>query len=218
MSGWERLREIDCVVIDDCPDYVSSAFGAFLVVIDLFPMWVPLVFFSVSLWQAELIFSIFGIAISADYWINFGLRQAFQQPPPTPGCGEQYEMPALATQHAIMACILLLSMIVIWNLYVSEWKLVIMFSFVSLVVFARIYIGYNTAAQLQAGTIAGLVHGLAWIAFIYYLIYPHMDDIIRWPIVRWFGFQNDICRPRSYRSYETVTAEPQPVRRRFVRL
>ena len=198
MSGWHELRRIGCLVEPRCPDYIDNLFGAFLVTADLFPVTMTLVFFGASLIRSEFVLFYTSLGLTADYWINYALRQIFRQMPPVPGCGEQFEMPALSTQHAVFVTMLMLLVVVRWRIYVSEWKCFVLFAFVGTVTYARVYIGFNTAAQLLAGAGVGLLHGLAWFALYNWWVHPHVDSIIGWPVVRWFDFRNTLCVPRHY--------------------
>lgn len=193
MSSWERLGDIGCVVAPICPEYVDSLWGAFLVLADFFPVTITLIFFGASLIRAEFVLFYISLGLTVDYWLNYALRAAIGDPPPTPGCGEAGEMPALATQHAVFITAMALLVICRWRVYFSEWKTFVLFAFVSIVTYARVYIGYNTPAQLLVGAAVGLAHALCWFALFHWLLAPRVERVIRWPLVRWGGFKNTVC-------------------------
>jgi predicted small integral membrane protein len=195
------LWDTDAVIIGVCVNYVSNWIGKGLFVINLFPWILTIMAFTASRVRREFSLFVLGVASSMNIFLNWALRWIIQQPPPIPGCGETYEMPALATQHSIFITMLLLFGMAAWNVYVSEENLVIAFAFLAVTTFARVYIGFNTAAQLIVGACVGVVHALLWMSLFYYLIVPRIAWFLsHWPFT-YMRYVDTICVHRPYRRF-----------------
>jgi membrane-associated phospholipid phosphatase len=199
MSGWDLIiNNIGRMVTPECVVYEDNFFGAMLVLANLFPIILPLVIVIVSWTMQELLLTIIGLIMSTNYWLNYGLQYAIRQPPPTVGCGNTYEMPSLATQYAVMIALIYVYCVNAWKLYASEMRIILSVVAVTVFTYARIYIGFNTPAQLYVGAMIGAAYGTAWFLVILFVIAPRMDRIIHWPLVRRWYLRNEICQPRSF--------------------
>lgn len=192
MSDWSEV-DLGRLVLPECSGiYVDSWWGQLLVAIDLFPLTMTLVIFGASVRRSEFIMFYGGLTLSVNLWLNYGLRRAFQQPGPAPPCGGNFQMPALATQHSVCIALFVLLVVAAWSLRVSMRNMSVLMAFVGTVTYARIYIGKNSAQQLMAGVGFGTLMALASFFLYRWLIHPYVEHIIRWPIVRWFGFANTL--------------------------
>jgi len=202
--GVTGLDALECDAVLNCPAYTAGTFGQLMVLFSYYPLWMTLMFFGASWVRAELVLSLIGFALMADTGINWALRELIAQPVPTPGCGEQYGMPAAATQHSVVVCLLVLAMIVRWRLFVSLWALVLLYAFVGFATLSAVWIGLNSADQLLVGGAIGVLWAAVYAVVINWLLVPHIPRIARWPLVRWFGFRNTICAPRPLSWYRAM--------------
>lgn len=198
MSGWDQLLRVECTVIGDCPAYVPGTWGAFLVVIDWHPVWVPIILFFVSLAPYEVIFLFFSLILTTMYWSNYGMRAALRDPSPTAGCGDEFQMPALASQQAVLLGMLIVLMLVYYNVYVSFTRRFMIEAYVVAAIYARVYIGFNTGAQLLAGAIAGLLAGYAWFLFLVLTVMPYVPMALTTRPVRFLGLCNNVCHAHGF--------------------
>jgi hypothetical protein len=210
MSDW---RDVDLgrLVLPECAGrYVDTWWGQFLVAADLFPLLMTLVIFGFSIQRSEFITFYGGLTLSANLWINVALRQLFDRPPPAPPCGGQRQMPALSTQHSVCIALFALLVVTLWRLRASLRNLAVLMAFVATVTYARIYIGKNSVPQLLAGAGFGVVVALSSFAFYVVVVHRHVDVIIRWPVVRWFGFANTLNTAAAAAAAATATPPNGP--------
>lgn len=183
------------LVTPECPDYVNSVGGQILVVADHYPIVLGWAFFFFSIRRSEFVAFYASLMLFVDWALNWGLRYLFRQAPPTPGCGLQYEMPALATQHSVCLVLFIMLVVVVWTLRLGVRNTLILFGFVGTVAYARVYIGKNSPEQLLAGAAVGTAHALVWFSLYHWVVHPRVERIIHWPLVRLGGFCNTLCAP-----------------------
>jgi membrane-associated phospholipid phosphatase len=205
MSGYHQLDIISSAVVGVCPDYTDGSFGSFLVLIDLFPILLWLFFFGTSVVYSEFLLLFMSLTLNIDYYVNFGLRHAFAQPPPTAGCGEAYEMPALATQQTAFIVTLGLLAACRWRIRSGAYTTLVLVGFVALTTYARIYIGFNSPPQLLAGAVVGFVHGALWFAVFYFLVHPHVATITKLPFVRNTNLRDTLCVDHAPRAHSALS-------------
>ena len=88
--------------------------------------------------------------------------------------------------------------------HIKFYQLALLVSFFALVVYSHALFGYNTPAQIVVGTAFGSAFGLLYQLFVFAVAYPSFDRVLRWPLVRRFGYRDTFCR-----SYEPVPGDPK---------
>jgi hypothetical protein len=65
--------------------------------------------------------------------------------------------------------------------------------FYSTVMYAHIFFGFNTAADIFVGSAIGVAAALLWQMAVYELLYPKFDTILHWWPFAYFGYKNTYC-------------------------
>ena len=63
----------------------------------------------------------------------------------------------------------------------------------ALVIFAHVYIGFNTGAQVLVGVAVGLLLAALCQLFFVYVIHPRLDAILRFAPLRYLGYHDALC-------------------------
>jgi hypothetical protein len=162
--------------------------------IDYWPVAIWFMLFSVRAYTGELYVACLNSALTLEFAVNLGLRYAFAQPPPYPGCGSIYEMPSFASEHACFLVVMILLAMVQWARDVQWYRAGLAGVALVVVLYARIHLAYNTPAQLFAGAAFGVPFGIVAHVLLVLLVAPYGDDIIH-ALPRWFGVTaNEVMR------------------------
>jgi len=81
--------------------------------------------------------------------------------------------------------------------HIRLYQTTLLVLFYALVVYTHVYIGFNDAAQVLGGAFAGAVAGIFWQFVVFWAAYPNFDRMLRWPIIRTFGYGDTYARPRA---------------------
>lgn len=157
-------------------------------IIDFSPIYVWLGLFVLFLTTRDIYVYLISIGVTIDTTINYLLAYTIGQD----GIGRHNEMPCLATQLIIFISTMCMLTYVIYHMTPSVYHLFLLFSFLTSVVFARIYLDYNYLSQLYAGALIGLANAIIQHAIMYYHIRPRMHEIEKSRIYIWFGFNNRV--------------------------
>jgi len=184
MSGFEGIDRLNGVYDRVCPEFEVNWFSGFLVALDYYPLALWLGTFSISIYSNDLFLALLGVWLTLDWWVNKGLRWAIRQPPPTPGCGARFEMPSFSAQEATMFITVLWLFMVLYGYRALPVRAFGLVFFAGIVMYARVYIGLASPAQLIVGALVGLASGLLFHALVYWLVRPRVGEILAWRVCR----------------------------------
>jgi len=120
---------------------------------------------------------------------------------PCVACG----MPALEPQLTTFTVLSIGLFALSWRApHVHAYQIALLHVLYSLVMYAHVYIGFNSVAQVLAGSLVGTVTALVFHCALFALVYPRFDAMLAWPLARRFGYRDTYCR-----TYETpVPGDP----------
>lgn len=78
----------------------------------------------------------------------------------------------------------------------QRYQLALLFVFYALVMYTHVFFGFSDAGQVLAGAAIGASAALLWQVAVYELAYPNFDRVLRWPLVRYFGYHDTYCRDK----------------------
>lgn len=166
--------------------------SGFLVAFDFYPVFLFAATFGISIYCSDILLWFFGIWLSLDWWLNFALQQLFRQAPATPGCGLDYEMPSFATQHAALFVCTLWLVAVLYGHVVLPPRVLGLVFFLGIVVYARIYIGIATLAQLFAGLLVGLLSSALFMLLFALVLHPRLERVMSSRLGRYMRWEYGI--------------------------
>lgn len=200
-----------------CP-YTPTFFTPYLLFFYFAHSAITFVIFVVGIVRRELYLLLLSFSISLAYAENYLLKWIFMQPIPFPGCGTDAVFcvnPSSAfTTCGAMAdpCIpcgmpalephLSAFTVVSVALFGMQWRwcdirftqIATLIGLYTLVMVTHLYFSFNTVEQVVVGAAAGSLTALARQLFLFAVIYPYFDQILRWKIMRRFGYGDSLCR------------------------
>lgn len=140
--------------------------------------------FAVSLYRHELYALLVSAALSANYGIHHALQHIARTAPRFVGCYTQYGAPSLVTQHLIFFDVLVMTYPYFFKRPLRP-KVVILLRFaVWFVLFAWVYIGANTSAELAWGALAGTVLALLFQWAVYAFVTPRAKQWVEHKLLK----------------------------------
>ena len=209
MSDFSELEKLQCAVIGVCPLYIEGFFGSVLYVLTFYPFIITMSLFAISLYINEFYLFAVSMILTFNSALNYLLRLAFGVPAIYPGCGPTYGMPSMATQHAILFESIFVSFILIYKPQKSMMLMLFIKLFTSAVMFAWVYIGINSILELTVGAVIGLVEGMIFQRFMYWINKNHLYRILDTPIFKWMTIEDNLCNYIFKEDNETSIEERQ---------
>lgn len=206
MSSFNAIGRLNEVWIDVCPHFRANWPSGFLVAFDYYPIFLFVATFSISIYYSDIFLALLGFALSFDWFLNYALAQAFRQPPVTPGCGPEFEMPSFSSQHAVFFACSLWIFALLYNYRVSPPRAIGLTFLLGTVMYARLYIGIASPAQLLVGALVGVIESSLFMLFIHLAIYPRVRRILRWRFFRFMGYERGILGKAYYRCVRDVVS------------
>lgn len=102
--------------------------------------------------QHELYLRFFSFGLTLNWLLNIGIQHLVGTEPHIHGCGEGYSMPSWHAQHAFFFYTMASTALMARKLKLSLVNVLLLNSVPALVCAARKELGYNTFAELIAGT------------------------------------------------------------------
>lgn len=156
-------------------------------------LWLSIVFYVASFGYRELYLLFFGLGLTIDGWINYGLRYAFKQPAPIEGCGDQYGMPSFEVQNTTFFITMGISFAIFYRTHMRFFFLVLMTCAPPAVGIAVIQLNYNTPAQVFFGCLTGILTGSLYQFLLYYVVRHWFPRIAQWRWVRAMGWVDSMA-------------------------
>lgn len=187
MSGLFDINALECSVYPACPLYDPTPFFASVfIIINYYPL-----FFDVSLWVItiyawEFFFSYLSLAVLIDLLISYALRYIILSPQRFPNCGPNYGMPAYSSELMLLLNTMGICYIILWNRKISLVKIGILNLVTMVVILSRVYVGYNTNAEIIVGALIGTVEGFFY-SIILYKFRSFFGKIARSELFETFG-------------------------------
>jgi hypothetical protein len=129
--------------------------------------------------------------------------------PPLPECDACVAcgMPALEPQLAAftLASIGIFGM-QFYSSHLRVYHLALLYTVFALVVYTHVYFTFNTVAQVVVGVVVGLGIAAIFNGFVFFAAYPYFDTMLRWPLVRYFHYNDRLCH-----AAEPVPGDPVPL-------
>lgn len=160
-------------LVQDCPLYQHTSLSPVLMIIIFFTHYLTIGLFAVSLYQHELYALLVSIALSANYGIHHALQHIARTDPRFVGCYTKYGAPSMVTQHLIFFDVLVMTYPYFFKRPLRTKVVVILRFSVWFILFAWVYIGANTSAELAWGALAGTVLGLLFQWAVYAFVRPY---------------------------------------------
>lgn len=120
-------------------------------------------------------------------WLNYILQLWWAQPKPNQGCNAGLGMPALETQLVAFAVTFILAHALLWRTRLSWRWWVVNTLILTYTTLALPLTGNYTWAQVGAGIAVGAFTGVVAVAVLRYALWPHLQAVREWRVVRWTG-------------------------------
>lgn len=176
-----------------CPDFHDNVFGQLMVLTRFSSIVLTYLSFAIGLWYKEIYLLFLGFGLTLDSLLNWGLMQAFEEPPPYLGCGHGWGMPSFFSQHAFFLWMMLMTFGFFWKARLTLWHVLLVTGFAFASSLGQVYLHFNTPEQVIVGAMIGMVWGMIYQVILYFLVYPFFSTILSWRIVCLMGYHNDIC-------------------------
>lgn len=119
---------------------------------------------------------------------------------PCVSCG----MPAYEAQEtAFLVTSIFLYMLTWRHPHIETKHHILLVAWLDLSAWSHTFFGFNSPAQALAGIGIGAVLALVWHFFVFICVYPHVDAMLQWRIMRMQGYRDTFCR-----SYKPVPGDP----------
>lgn len=169
--------------VDLCADSPNGFdVECFFTILDFYPLYLTFIIWTASFVTGSVwVFSLsFGITI--DQLINLGLRKAIHQD------GLQHiadQMPARSSQLAVYFICMLIYFSLIYNVRPSTYNISYVAFAEVLVVYARLYLEFNTTSQIVVGGVVGIIDASVQSLLIYIFIYRNIEYLESTRIYNW---------------------------------
>ncbi len=191
-----------CILFNYNPDGLS--WSEIFLLVDF--IWIPTVFgstWAMTVIMKELFFFFIAMAITADWFINFGLQlyvgaSTNIQPPVCPIVSEQ--MPAYVSEFVTLSLTLVLGMtILLYKRAISASLIIMLIVLSEIVVYGRIYLLFSTPTQLLVGAMVGFVEAVVYLVALAVMKHFKIDRaMISAPqFLRWYSFTDTIMYPNE---------------------
>ncbi len=165
IGAFGHVFSLVCENLDD--DVITSGFLFY----DMWPFYLGILLIGVTIEHSEVFYSLVTWIFFIDFFFNFGIRSAIDQPGPQLICTSSIQMPAYATEGAMLLTMyLLISSSVSFNFSLRWLKIFIIGVFLPLGIYSRIWLHFNTPQQLLAGSAFGIFFGLVWVVVTRFLV------------------------------------------------
>jgi hypothetical protein len=201
MSTLASLHKFNCLVEGDCPLFVDTSgwIDSFFVLADYYNIFVTAAIYAISLYHYELYFFLLSLSMTFDWLVNWILRISVRMSSRFPNCGETYEMPSFASQHAACLVTMVFTFFILWGHNKMRIHRILMINLgFFIVLLARLYIGTNRVSELLIGGIIGAIEGVVIQVLIYLYIMPMAVAFLREShLDRLLGISNKLCYKRT---------------------
>jgi len=199
-ADWEAFaREQEAWPAAHCAAYRASSVAHYLLIFRDFPTLISIVLLLAQYYQ-PFRDVYYPMAISSgllgSLLVGYLLRWLVEQPGPSAGCGTPWEMPNAASQQATFIATILVTFGVLWRPRLGTYQQQFAWSLVYYTLLARVYLGYNTFAQVLAGASLGAAWAVVWQSLVYNVLcwsarYDHL--IFNVWIFRQLRYTNGWC-------------------------
>lgn len=160
-----------------------------------------------SLWYKEVYLFFFSLALGLDNYLNELLSDVIiQQSAPTIACNNDtpalsfikdpmnvYGMPSALVQHVYLFVTVALTYALLWRIRLSLLSFFAMYGYAALTCTAQLVLRFNSGWQIIAGAAVGIVYGLLYQLFIYYLLSPYFGWIVSTAVFHYLEYRDRMC-------------------------
>lgn len=172
MSSLWTFGNLDRIFASLCPAFEVNSVSWFFVAVDFWPFFLSVGLFAVSLYSNEVYFVIVDFFLYVDMGLNYFLQYTIRHPPPTPGCGQKYEMPSYASEQAMVFAVMMIGLSLFWKPHPQPSALILLCMSVFVPCFSRIYIGEASVVQIIAGSMLGTLEGCVYLYITHAWLWP----------------------------------------------
>lgn len=178
--------------------------SGYLIIGGDFPKFITFFYWWDGFWRSEIYYIITGIAMTLDWTLNWGLRQAFAIAAPYPECIDDYNTPDFGTEHLTLFLGLAFMAVGIYR----QRKLTLLNCFFFAGTFygfmyCRLWVAAIDARSVFFGAYTALIQILLYKALFDWLLarYPYLDDMpldsrMHWRD-SWLGFKRRSVEAKS---------------------
>lgn len=188
MFQW--LRELSTYSALFCPGWHGNGIDKFLNIFRFTDMFVTAVLYVLGFVLKDLYLVFFGLSLTIDSLINYGLLNVIQQNSPNPGCGTQYGMPSTQAEAVTVLYIMMTSYFLFWWPRAAVLSVFCTSLVYGSTILAQLELGYNTPSQVLIGICVGTFEGLIFQNIVHLLLTKYGHTIMRFKPVIWLGYRN----------------------------
>lgn len=196
MSSFFDLGQTGASYVGACIGYTNTYLSQLFVVFDYYPIYIAFTMLGLTFTHFEAFYWLLTMILFIDAPLNFGIQTLIGtsndiQPPGCPIRDEQ--MPAAGVQEIVALWVVGWGMVLaVFPRHVGTQKIAFFTGFASLAVYTRIYLIFNSTAQMLAAAAIGLAEG---VVYLFILAALRDNDIVRYivefPSMTMLGFPID---------------------------
>ena len=196
MTGFWAFDVFDAYIAGVCPHYKQFPGSWALTALENYPFYLTIGLIAVSLYRNEKYLELVSIYLTLDWLLNYIVKDLIvKQSPPTPGCGDTYEMPSYAAEQASLFSTLMLGFAEIWGVESVGLKPMLISISVLVPCFARTFVGFSSVPQVIIGFQFGLVEGLFYLWITKRFLWPRFNILEKWKLMEYLEFVDTLCGP-----------------------
>jgi hypothetical protein len=221
MSGYPELMHIHEPLVGSCIGYEDTFVSNSVSIIDYYPVYISFAILVMMLGYFEVIHWLWSCVLFADMGINFGIQTLIGdsdniQPIACPI--RQKQLPATGAELISVLWVTGLGILFIVRPIQTRTSVIVPLTTLGVVLlYTRIYLNFNTGAQMFIGAAVGTAEGVLYVIFIQYLQkWKAWDAIMAIPELTWVGKAVDtmtdsenpkICVDKPFETLTVLVAE-----------
>lgn len=156
-------------------------------------------FFISIFWFKDIYLFFVSLGLTLDSLINWGLRQAIQDPVPDDALQRdngslEYGMPSFMVEHSMFVSIIFLTYAFFWRVKLRTGPMIFIFSYPCLVAAAQLVLQFNTPLQTVVGAAVGILLAVLYQLFLFYVVVPLFPKLMGTRLVKFCKYTNQLCR------------------------
>lgn len=192
MSNWEDyLNTVGASYVGNCLGYDDTILTRVVAGLDYYPVFLGICMCALSITHFEVLLWLLTMVCLIDYPVNSGIQQLVGpadnvQPPQ---CLErQTQMPAAGMEQVTVLWVVGWGLVLIlFPRAIRTWLIAVLTLAATLALYTRVYLMFNSTAQLLVGMAIGLAEGIFYLALLKIIIDSGLIPIISATIVGWFS-------------------------------
>ncbi len=192
MSNWEDfLNTVGASYVGNCLGYDDTILTRVVAGLDYYPVLLGICMGALSITHFEVFLWLLTMVCIIDYPINSGIQQLVgpaDNIQPEACLKRQTQMPAAGMEQITVLWVVGWGMVlVLFPRAIRTWLIAILTLATTVALYTRIYLMFNSTAQLLVGMAIGLAEGLFYLVLLKITLNSGLIPIISSAIVGWFS-------------------------------